>query len=689
MLRPSRIVSAGVFAVSAFTVAVLVGDLPRLPAQPKPGAPVIPPEYPTLTTPASLAAKRGGPAELVLTGTKLTDVTGVWTSFGGKVTIPDGQKDATKLKVTIDVPAATSLGLHTIRLATKTGVSNLRPFIVDELADIPEVGTNKIKTTPQVVPVPCVVSAKAESEAGDFFKFPVSAGQPITIEVIGRRLGSPIDPVILLYDGTGKELGGVYADDTPGLQTDSRVIYTPKTSGDLIAEVRDTTYRGGADYVYRLRIGNFPGATTAFPLAIERGKSAAIGFAGPGLDGVKPVTVTAPTDPSAQAVYVAPKRADGLSGWPVPVDVNDFPEAVEQEPNNDATKANKLPVPGGISARFGEKNDGDFFAITGKKGQKLTVQAKTFELNAPTEVYLRVLDAKGAELAKSNPQQAGAKVEFTPSADGEYRIACEHLNYASGPSEVYHLSVVPAAPDFSVTVGLDRFDVPFGGVGVLPIIGVTRTNGFAGPIDVTFVGGTGLSGTLTIPPGANPQPATPLFLAVSTKPGTPLGPVVGYVRATAKIDGKDVVRAASLLDSAKAALGNIPTPPPETTVQVAAAIVPEAPFSLAVKLEKPEVAKGGTIKGTVTAKRADKFAEEIALVAIGIPANVTAKLKPIAKGTTTAEFELTPTATAPDGPWELVLRGTAKVGKQDVSAIAVPVPFTVTEPAKKEVPKKK
>ena len=74
-------------------------------AQPKAAPPAVPPGYPTLTTPASLGAKPGASVELVLTGTNLTGVTDVWTSFGGKATVPDKQTDAKKLTVKLDVPA--------------------------------------------------------------------------------------------------------------------------------------------------------------------------------------------------------------------------------------------------------------------------------------------------------------------------------------------------------------------------------------------------------------------------------------------------------------------------------------------------------------------------------------------------------------------------------------------------------
>ena len=61
-----------------------------------------------------------------------------------------------------------------------------------------------------------------------------------------------------------------------------------------------------------------------------------------------------------------------------------------------------------------------------------------------------------------------------------------------------------------VDVGLvgDRIDVPLGGVGLLPVTGLAKLNGFAGPVELTVVG-DGLTGSLTLPAAANPQPTAP------------------------------------------------------------------------------------------------------------------------------------------------------------------------------------
>lgn len=647
-------------------------------AQPKP--PALPPNFPTLTTLASIGGKPGATVDVTLTGTNLTDATQVWTSFNGKVTIPEGQKDATKLNAKIEIPASTPVGFHTLRVATKVGVSVARPFIVDDLPEVIEKDNNK-KAAPQVIAPPCVVVGTATAEVSDFYKVPVKAGETITFEVLARRIGSPCDPVILLYDAAGKELFGLYADDTPGLQGDARLTHTFPAAGEVIVEVRDTTYRGGADFAYRFRVGNTPGATTAFPLAVQAGQTTNVGFAGVGLDGVKPVSVKG----EGEVVNIAPKRDNGPGGWPVSVRVHPFPETVEQEPNNTPDKANVLPVPGGVSARFGEKGDVDHFKVTAKKGQKLAVTALTFEVNSPAEVFVRVLDAKGAEVAKSNPTQIGTRVEFTAAADGDYVIACEHTNYLFGPNEVYHLSVKPVTADFAVTVAFDRLDVPAGGVGLLPVTTFTKANGFNGPVDVEFTSPT-VSGKITLPAAANPQPATPLYLPLAAKPGTTPGVVVGTLKATAKIDGADVSKSVDLIDLVKAGLAGMPTPPREVTTQFAVVVVPETPFSLELKLDAAEVAKGGTLKGKVIAKRSDKFDAEIAISTVSLPVNVAPKFVPIKKGENEAVVEFSVPATVAPGQSVFVLRGTAKVEKKDVGAVALPVSVNVTEP--KPEPKK-
>lgn len=672
------------FPVFVLLLTLTLSDPSEAVGQAKPAAPTVPKEYPTLNTPAHLGVKVGDTANLTLSGTNLVGATGVWTSFPATIVIPPGQKDAKQLNIQLTVPPNAPLGLHTFRVATEDGVSNSQTIIVDDLSTVAEtVGKNKTAASAQPIPVNSVVTGAAEAESSDFFKVPVTAGKPITVEVLAHRLGSPLDPVILLRDVSGRELGGVYADDTPGLQSDSRLSYTPKHTGELIIELRDSIYRGGG--AYRLRVGHFPGATTAYPLVIQRGKPASVRFTGADAQTVKPVTVTAPTDPATEVLYVTPRSPEGVAGWPVPVLMADYPQATETEPNGDAKTAMPLPVPGGVSAVFAEKNDVDTFRFTGKKGEKVTIQVLTYEVNTPTEVYLRVLDAQEKELLKSDPTKAGVKLDFTLPADGHYDIVCEHLNYVAGPNEVYHLSVVPTVPDFTVTLGLEQIDLPQNGMGILPITGLTKLNGFKDAVELTVTGTSDLIGSVTIPAGGNPQPTAPIWLPVTAKPGTKPGPIAFRILATAKVGNKTITQIANHFDATKATMGNMPNPPVEMTTAVAAAVVPAAPYTLSAKLDKPETVKGTPFKAVITTKREAKFDAEIQLLSVSTPTGITAKLKPIPKGKDSIDAEFTTDAkTAVSGP--VFLRGTAKVAGKTHSVLVDPIAVKISEPKKATPP---
>ncbi|MDY3562139.1 hypothetical protein R5W23_003585 [Gemmata sp. JC673] len=649
-------------------------------AQPK--APVVTPapQAPTLTTPANLGARPGDEVELVLTGTNLADPAGVLLSCPAQVSVPADNKngtDAAKLRVKVKVDPQCPPGLYTVRAATKHGASNARPFVVDPLPPVAASGANRSKDAAQAVPVPCVASGSVAAETSDFYKVKVAAGQKLAFEVLARRIGSPLDPIVVLHDAkTRRELIDLYADDTPGLQGDCRLAHTFKEAGEVLVEVRDTTHRGGGDYFYRLRIGDFPGATTAFPLAAERGKEAKIGFAGPE---TIPATALAVPKDAGGAVYAVPSAGKD-AGWPVPVLVTDHPQITEQEPNDDRAKANTLPVPGGASGRFDKPNDVDHFAVTGKKGQKLAVSVSTFEVNSPAEVLVRVLDAKGAEVARSNPAAPANRFEFTPAADGEYVLACEHQNFLHGPNEVYLLTVAPAGPDFAVALALDRAEAPAGGATAV-MATVTRLNGYAGPVDLSIDGGAVAGGKATLPAGQ-----TVAFVPLEVKAGTKPGAYPFRVKGTIAADGATVTRYGTLTDAVKANLGGIPNPPAELLDRCAVGVTDAPPFALKATFDPAALEKGKAGKIVLDVTRGAGADGDIALAPLLVPPTVVPAVKPVAKGQAKGEIGLTVQAGAAAGPTPLAFRATTKVGGKDF-AVMLLVTLDVTEP-KKEEPKK-
>jgi len=666
--------------IASFCLAGVVSGQKPPPVKPNPQAP-------TLAMPAPMGMQRGTKLDLTLTGTNLAEPTVLWTSFPAKVTIPTDNKngtDQTKLLVRLEVPKDAPIGFHTIRLATTRGMSNFRIFCIDDLPQVMEVDTNHSLSTAQSVPIPCVVVGRADAEVTDYFKFSVKAGQRVSFEVLGRRLGSAFDAQISLHDiHIGRELPDAYSNDAPGLQTDSRLTYTFKEAGDYVLEIRDVMYRGGPDFWYRLRIGDFPCASTPIPLAIKRGSKGSIQFAGPTVDGVAPVEVSAPTDSALDTLWIAPKGANGLFGWPVALGISDLDETLEQEPNNDIAHANRIPVPGAVTGRFLEKGDLNYFVFTAKKGQRVVIQGHTLEYYSPTMLDMTVNDAKGGQLAASNPQAnhpEDQRIDFTPPADGDFYLMVKHLTDWGGPSETYRVEIRPYQPGFSLTAGLDRFDAPPGGTVDIPIQTVNRRD-YTGPIEVSVVGHPGITGQTVLTATPQPQPNQPAGkLTIAVKPDVPMGPYFVRIQGKATINGQPVIVDAAVTPAIKDNMAGLPFPPRDLLHPVALAVTEKPPFSLLAKIEMAEALRGSSVPVIITAQRAPNFAEEIEVTATGLPANVTLPVLKIAKGQNEARGQLTPAANAPVGQFPIRFIGKAKVSFKEFHVTSAPANLVLVLP---------
>jgi hypothetical protein len=673
-MTPSRCFSAYSAFLAGFAY-ILVWIGPSRAQQPPPGNP----QAPVLKPAVPLGMQRGTTLDLTLTGTNLAEPTGLWTSFPAKVTIhTDGNngKDNGKLLVRLEVPKDAPIGFHALRLGTRRGMSNQRMFCLDDLPQVLEGSANNSPSTAQAVPVPCVVVGRVDAEATDYFKLSVTAGQRVSFEILGHRLGSAFDPQLQLLDArTGRELPGAYSNDAPGLQTDARLTYTFKTAGDYLVAVRDVSYRGGADFHYRLRIGDFPCATTPLPLAAKRGSKVSVHFTGPTLDGVAPVEITAPTDPAVDFVAVAPRGANGLHGWPVHLALSDMEELLEKEPNNEAMKATRVPVPGAITARFEQKGDSDAFVFTLKKGTRYTLQTQTHELGSPTEVYMTLRDAKGTQLQVSDPARA-ARLDFTPPADGDYTLHAEHLHLWGGPDEVYRLSVTPAEPSFDLTVALDRFNVIQGGKLSIPILAPRRD--FGGPIDISVIGPKGISGQLAIAAGKAAPPNQPIgTLVVNVADDIAVGPHVFQIVGKGTINGKMVTKLVHLVRVVPPGMPNPPQPPWNQTTSMGLAITPKPPFTLTAKLDEASYMPDEPGILTITANRAPDCKAEIVLSIAGLPPGVTAMVKNIPADRNRIKVPLTLTPQVKPGQAGITITGKATHQGHDVTASAPPVMLVI------------
>ena len=251
-------------------------------------------QSPTITLTTPLALKPGQPSDLKLHGANLAGSTQLWTSFAGTNVlapeVPNNGTNAAECVYKVTVPSDVPVGIYGVRVATANGASPLRLVVVDDLPSVAQAAGNNTTVGAQALTLPIAVDGQVGSLSQHYFKFTVAAGQLVTMDVLARRIGSALDPMIRLLDAKGRELA--YSDDVPGLRSDCRLCYQFKDAGEYMLELRDIRFQGSGNHFFRLRIGDFPCVTVPYPLAAKKGTAATVNFAGLNLDGVPPAAVT-------------------------------------------------------------------------------------------------------------------------------------------------------------------------------------------------------------------------------------------------------------------------------------------------------------------------------------------------------------------------------------------------------------
>ena len=96
----------------------------------------------------------------------------------------------------------------------------------------------------------------------DIYKFTATAGKVFEVECYGRRVRSPIDPVMNLYKANGEGITG--NDDSRG--PDSYFRWQVPADGEYAIRIADHLNRGGPEFVYRVEFQEvLPSLTAGIP----------------------------------------------------------------------------------------------------------------------------------------------------------------------------------------------------------------------------------------------------------------------------------------------------------------------------------------------------------------------------------------------------------------------------------------
>ena len=210
-------------------------------------------QSPTITYTTPLALKPGQPNDLKLHGAGLVGPTQFWTSFASqsalKPDVPMNGMNAAECVYAVTVPSDVPVGIYGIRVATANGTSPMRIVVIDDLPSVAQAAGNNTPAGAQALTLPTAVDGQVGNLSQHYFKFTVVAGQLVSFDLLARRIGSTLDPMIRLLDAKGRELA--YSDDVPGLRSDSRLCYQFKDAGEYMLELRDIRFQGSGNHFFR------------------------------------------------------------------------------------------------------------------------------------------------------------------------------------------------------------------------------------------------------------------------------------------------------------------------------------------------------------------------------------------------------------------------------------------------------
>lgn len=630
-------------------------------------------------TPQAIAP--GQTADVTFHGSNLAGATGLWTSFPATVELaPDIENngnDAAKVTYRITVPADTAVGIGGVRLWTKGGVSNPRLFLIDDLPTVFDNGQNKTRETAQEITLPVAIDGTCEAESFDFYKFNGHAGQRVSCEVIARRLGTPLDPVIRLLDSSGKELA--YSDDEGGIAVDSRLALTLPADGQYLIEIRDIRYHGGGDHRYRLRVGDFPLANTAYPMGGQKGSSPMVTVMGPE-PSLPRQNIAIPADPGTEQISVGVKRPGGGGSALLTMVAGDVPEEVEFEPNDQPDQASVVSLPSAVNGRFDVAKDRDYYQFDVKKGQRFVFRGMTRQLGSPSDIFMQLYKSDGAKLAEA--EDAGTSegvIDYTFPEDGTLRLMVEDLHRRGGSEFAYRVEIKPFEPGFSLAAEAERLNVPKGGVFVVKVTCARR--GYDGPITLSVAGageGLALAGNVI------PEKKNETTLNVTVPSAIEQGQLLNIrIVGKAQIGEKEFTATASTMGPLRGAFSGLPNPPASLDGVIGLGVAGPFPdfFKLLVDgghVAYPQLVGKTTLK--VKTERLNKFDGPINLAVDGLPAGVTAEVKPIEKGKGEIDIAVSGVAALAEGDYPIRITGTAAHQNQPKTVVLNDVILRVVKP---------
>ena len=619
-------------------------------------------------------AQRGTTFTLTLSGERLTSALAAHFYHPGITVTSIANTDDKTVTLQCAAEATCPPGEYPFRLRTAHGLSELRTVFIGALPTTNEAEPNGDLASAQKVPFNTTVHGIVTNEDADWYAVEVKAGQRITAEIEGMRLGrSLLDPAVAILDARRFELA--VSDDSPLLGQDPVATATVQQDGLCYIVVREASYAGSDSSRYRLHIGDFPRPLVAWPPGGQPGQSLELSWPG-STQPPPPLPITLPTTPNRTTPVFALENT-ATSPSPNYISVLDLP-TFDQSNIPDPPPPAPLAIHGVIAA----PNELDTTRFAAKAGEPLDVRVLARRLRSPLDPVLIIADDKGAPLATSD-DVAGADPElrWSAPADGIYQLQIRDHRARGGPALIYRIEVDRPRPTISASI--ERIDARR--PQLLQSIPIPRGSRFAVMMraERQDVAGEVRFSLPTLPPGVTvTTPPVPADL--------PNAPIIFAATPDAPLEGGLYELNASIGDTLTGGfrqLMPLVLGPPNDTVyyqtsvnRIAIAVTEAAPFRVKLIAPASPILRSGSKPLKVIVERNEGFTSDIVIQMLWNPPGVSSGSSiTIPAAQTEGTYPLNAAGDAPLKSWPIAVTARAPVAGGDVTISSELIDLTVAD----------
>jgi len=433
----------------------------------------------------------------------------------------------------------------------------------------------------------------------DYFKIQVKGGEQLVFENSARELGSSLQPVVGIYDAN-QNLVKEFGDD--GGRDTATFAHKFVKGGTYYIRVSDYEEGGNGRHFYRIKVGRFPLALSAFPLGLQKGKTAEIHLTGYNL-GAGDVSVKGdPSPEDMRAVIFRPKGLSGPAFNRVRLALGDQPEIRAAGTNTTLEQAQTIALPVTVNGKLeGPEN---YYRFHARKDDKLVFEVDANRLGSALDSLLEILDTKGAPVERATIRcvlETSITLADRDSISRGLRLLSPAGlavgDYMMTGGEIIQVDAMPRGPD-------DDFEFKgFGGQRLAYLDTTPEAHAMDQPVYKVQI----------YPPGAKfaPNGLPVAHLPFRNDDGGPGYGKDSLLHFTAPADGDYIIR---LRDVRKLS-------GPDYAYRLTAR-QPAPDFMLSVSPRNPNVPLGGRIPITVTALRLDDFDGPIEVSLKDMPAGL-------------------------------------------------------------------